>query len=70
MGVLTFDYYNHNEMIKKMLSNHLKIDICPTTAKYREAIEDVYNYKRSQNNKVSFKYPAGRILSKSLLSLV
>jgi hypothetical protein len=67
MGVLTFDYYNHDEMIKKMENNHLTINICPTTLKYREAIEEVYNYKRSANNKVSFKYPAGRILSKYLL---
>lgn len=48
--------YNHKEMIHKLDSSKLKIEDQTTVEMYRQALEDIYNYRRGKESKVSFKY--------------
>lgn len=55
-----FDHkdYNHNEMIKKLskIPNGLQLQDCLNTDQYRLMIEDIWNWRRNYENKVSFRH--------------
>jgi hypothetical protein len=50
--------YNHKEMMHKMqhCPANLKLNDCNSVAGYRMQLEDIYNWKRQKENKVSFRY--------------
>lgn len=48
--------YNHKEMLRKLDVCPKKIEHCDTVDRYVLHFEDIYNYKRSEDNKVSFRY--------------
>jgi hypothetical protein len=48
--------YNHGEMIKKLSTSPIKMMDCATVEAYRMLLEDIYNYKRQKENKISFRY--------------
>lgn len=51
--------YDHKEMIHKMgvgAEKGLRLVDCPTVEAYRMLLEEIYNWKRQKENKVSFRY--------------
>ena len=48
--------YNHNEMIKKMQKCPIKLQDCLNVEQYRLLFEDIWNWRRKDQNKVSFRY--------------
>lgn len=48
--------YDHKEMIHKLSNCPIKLIKCNDVAAYRMLLEDIYNYKRLKENKVSFRY--------------
>ena len=48
--------YNHQEMLKKLKTCPIKLQRCATIEGYRLLLEEIYNYKRQKENKVSFRY--------------
>lgn len=48
--------YNHKEMIHKLGSCPIKMTACTNVEAYRMLLEDIYNWKRLKENKVSFRY--------------
>lgn len=48
--------YNHKEMLHKLSNCPIKLEKCADVEQYRKLIEDIYNYKRQKENKVSFRY--------------
>lgn len=48
--------YNHKEMIHKLSVCPIRLKDCNTVENYRSLLEDIYNYKRQKETKVSFKY--------------
>lgn len=54
--ILKSKVYDHKEMIHKLSNCPIKLTICNDVASYRMLLEDIYNYKRQKENKVSFRY--------------
>lgn len=50
-----YKHYNHKEMIHKM-EGPIKIEDRANVSDYREQLEEIFNYRRQKENKVSFKY--------------
>jgi len=48
--------YDHKEMLHKLNNCPIRLTDCVNVAAYRMLLEDIYNYKRQKDNKVSFKY--------------
>lgn len=48
--------YEHKEMLHKLGNCPIKLTVCNDIAAYRMLLEDIYNYKRQKENKVSFRY--------------
>lgn len=48
--------YDHKEMLYKLSNCPNKLVKCADSASYRMLLEDIYNYKRLKENKVSFRY--------------
>lgn len=48
--------YNHKEMVHKLGSCPIKMTACTNVEAYRMLLEDIYNWKRLKENKVSFRY--------------
>lgn len=48
--------YDHKEMIHKLTSCPIKLTDCDKVESYKLLLEDIYNYKRQKDNKVSFRY--------------
>lgn len=48
--------YDHKEMIHKLSTCPIKLMDCDKVESYRMLLEDIYNYKRQKENKVSFRY--------------
>jgi hypothetical protein len=48
--------YDHKEMIYKLGVAPRKLTHCQNVGQYRMLLEDIYNWKRQKENKVSFKY--------------
>lgn len=48
--------YNHKEMIYKLSVAPKKLEDADKIEAYRMILEDIYNWKRSKENKVSFRY--------------
>lgn len=48
--------YNHKEMLHKLSNWAIRLTVCNDVASYRILLEDIFNYKRQKENKVSFKY--------------
>lgn len=56
LPLFTSKLYNHNEMLNKLSICPDKIVDAKKVQYYRAQIEEIYNYKRPKENKVSFKY--------------
>lgn len=56
MPLLTSKKYSHKEMIAKLQVCPIKLEKGADVMAYRLQIEDIYNYKRQKENRVSFKY--------------
>jgi hypothetical protein len=54
--ILNTKVYDHKEMIHKLTTCPIKLVPCLDVMDYRTMLEDIYNYKRQKENKVSFKY--------------
>jgi len=48
--------YDHKEMIYKLGVAPIKLTHCQNVAQYRMLVENIYNWKRQKENKVSFRY--------------
>jgi hypothetical protein len=48
--------YDHKEMIYKLGVAPKKLTHCQNVLQYRMLLEDIYNWKRQKENKVSFRY--------------
>lgn len=48
--------YNHKEMLHKLNNTPIRLTDCLNIPSYRLLLEEIYNYKRLNANKVSFKY--------------
>lgn len=48
--------YDHKEMIYKLGVAPIKMTHCQNVAQYRLLLENIYNWKRQKENKVSFRY--------------
>lgn len=48
--------YDHKEMIYKLGKAPIKMTHCQNVAQYRLLLEDIYNWKRQKENKVSFRH--------------
>lgn len=48
--------YKHNEMIRKLDTTPIKLTHCNNVDTYRLLIEDIWNWRRSKENKISFRY--------------
>lgn len=48
--------YDHKEMIYKLGVAPKKLTHCQNIVQYRMLLEDIYNWKRQKENKVSFRY--------------
>ena len=48
--------YSHKEMLHKLETAKIALTDCPNIPAYRMLLEDIYNYKRQKENKVSFRY--------------
>lgn len=48
--------YDHKEMIYKLSVAPKKLTHCQNVVQYRLLLEDIYNWKRQKENKVSFRY--------------
>lgn len=48
--------YDHKEMIYKLGVAPKKLTHCQNVIQYRMLLEDIYNWKRQKDNKVSFRY--------------
>jgi hypothetical protein len=48
--------YDHKEMIYKLTVAPKKLTHCQNVIQYRILLEDIYNWKRQKENKVSFRY--------------
>ncbi len=48
--------YLHKEMLHKLSNCPIKLTDCNTVEAYRMLVEDIYNYKRQKETKVSFRY--------------
>jgi hypothetical protein len=47
--------YNHREMIYKLSVAPIRLMNCATVSAYRLLLEDIYNWKRQKESKVSFR---------------
>jgi hypothetical protein len=56
LGLFKTKAYDHKEMIYKLGVSPKKLEHQTDTGAYREALEDIYNWKRLKENRVSFKY--------------
>lgn len=56
ISVLRSKHYNHKEMIHKVSTSPIKLQDCLNAEAYKLLLEDIYNYKRQKENKVSFRY--------------
>jgi hypothetical protein len=56
MPLFSSKHYNHKEMIHKLSTCPIKMTDCGTVDAYKMLLEDIYNYKRQKENKVSFRY--------------
>jgi hypothetical protein len=48
--------YNHKEMIYKLTVAPIRLTNCTTVSAYRLLLEDIYNWKRPKDSKVSFRH--------------
>jgi hypothetical protein len=48
--------YDHKEMLHKLGSCPIRLRDCDKIETYRLLLEEIYNYKRQKENKVSFRY--------------
>jgi hypothetical protein len=48
--------YDHREMIYKLGVAPIKLTHCQNVSQYRLLLENIYNWKRQKDNKVSFRY--------------
>jgi hypothetical protein len=48
--------YNHKEMLYKLSVAPIRLTNCTTVSAYRLLLEDIYNWKRSKEGKVSFRH--------------
>lgn len=48
--------YDHKEMLYKLGVAPKKLTHCQNVVQYRMLLEDIYNWKRQKENKVSFRY--------------
>jgi hypothetical protein len=48
--------YDHKEMLYKCGKAPIKLTHCQNVVQYRILLEDIYNWKRQKENKVSFRY--------------
>jgi hypothetical protein len=48
--------YDHKEMVYKLGVSPKKLTHCQNLQQYRMLLEDIYNWKRQKENKVSFRY--------------
>lgn len=58
MPLFSSKVYNHKEMLHKLshCPSNLRLVDCNTVAGYRAQLEEIYNWKRQKDNKVSFRY--------------
>lgn len=56
MPLLQNKLYSHKEMIDKLKVSPILLRNCQTVDAYRMLIEDIYNWKRQKENKVSFRH--------------
>lgn len=56
MPLLQNKLYSHKEMIEKLKVSPIQLRNCQTVEAYRMLIEDIYNWKRQKENKVSFRH--------------
>lgn len=58
MPLFSSKVYDHKEMIHKLshCPSNLRLVDCNTVAGYRAQLEEIYNWKRQKDNKVSFRY--------------
>lgn len=56
LDILDNKNYKHHEMLKKLENNPVQLQDCPNVDQYKILIEDIYNYRRSDANKVSLRY--------------
>jgi hypothetical protein len=56
LPLFTSKVYNHKEMIYKLSVAPMKLTHLQNVSQYRDALENIYNWKRQKENKVSFKY--------------
>lgn len=56
LPLLSSKVYNHKEMIYKLGVSPHKLEHCSNVFQYRDALENIYNWKRLKDNKVSFRY--------------
>jgi len=56
MPLLQNKLYSHKEMIEKLKVCPIQLRNCQTVDAYRMLIEDIYNWKRQKESKVSFRH--------------
>ena len=56
LPLLASKVYDHKEMMHKLSNCPIKLEDCDKVESYRMLLEDIYNYKRQKENKVSFRY--------------
>ncbi|HYG38507.1 MAG TPA: ParB N-terminal domain-containing protein [Cytophagales bacterium] len=56
LGIFEHKNYNHKEMIKKVELNPKALVDCTNVEAYKLLIENIYNYRRNKENKVSLRY--------------
>lgn len=56
MSFLKSKNYNHREMLHKIKNYPKRIKVCSKIEEVKYVMEEIYNYKRLKENKVSFRY--------------
>jgi hypothetical protein len=56
MSLFRSKNYNHKEMLHKLSTGPIKLADCRIVEEYKLLLENIYNYKRLKENKVSFRY--------------
>lgn len=56
LALLKSKKYIHKEMLHKLSTCPIKLQDCLNVEEYKKLMEDIYNYKRLKENKVSFRY--------------
>ena len=54
LGLFEHPNYDHDEMLKKMRAQPHALEVCRNQDKYKELIEEIYNYKRREKVNLRF----------------